>query len=198
MTLFQNKYRIESARMKNWDYRNAGAYFITICTKDRLCHFGKIQNGEMQLSDVGKLAEKYWMEIPDHFKNVRLGAFVVMPNHVHGVLILLDGLVGDGFVETLQCNVSTTENANQTDITDQPPETNQFMSNISPKSGSVSTIIRSYKSVCTKNINLQMPILNFAWQPRFHDHIIRDYQEYNRIENYIINNPKNWDSDKFK
>ncbi|SIT97706.1 REP element-mobilizing transposase RayT [Epilithonimonas bovis DSM 19482] len=180
MSLFRNKYRIPSARWQNWDYRNAGAYFITICTKDRLCFFGNVQDNKMQLSDAGILAEKYWKEIPGHFKNAQLGEFVVMPNHIHGIVILTD-LVG-----TLHCNVSI-----------ESPEINQFMSDISPKPGSVSTIIRSYKSVCTKNINLQNPVLNFAWQSRFHDRVIRDEMEYQRIANYIIHNPENWGNDKF-
>lgn len=193
MPKFQNKYRIESIRWQNWDYRNAGAYFITICTKDRLCYFGEIEDGAAQLSDAGQVAEKYWMEIPEHFKNVQLGAFVVMPNHVHGILILSD------VVGTLQCNVPTTTESASATTTVEPnqTETNQFMADISPKSGSVSTIIRSYKSVCTKHINLQKPALNFAWQPRFHDRVIRDEMEYQRIAHYIINNPKNWDRDKF-
>lgn len=189
MTLYRNKYRIESARWQNWDYRNAGAYFITICTKDRLYHFGNIVDGEMQLSDAGKLAEKYWLEIPNHFKNTRLGEFVVMPNHVHGILILMD--VFDP-VGTLQCNVPTGSKTVEKNST----KTNQFMSDISPKPGSVSTIIRSYKSVCTKNIHLQMSKLNFAWQSRFHDRVIRNEMEYNSVECYIINNPKNWRNDQ--
>lgn len=181
MSLFRNKYRIESARWQNWNYANAGAYFITICTKDRSCHFRDIENDEMQLSNAGKLAEKYWIEIPEHLKNVQLGEFLVMPNHIHGILILTDATVA---VEMLHCNVST-------------GEPNPFMSDISPKPGSVPTIIRSYKLICTKNINLQIPELDFVWQPRFHDRVIRDEMEYQRIVNYIINNPKNWGNDKF-
>lgn len=190
MTLFRNKYRSASTRLKNWDYRNAGAYFITICCKDRECFFGEVKNEEMQLNEIGKMAEKYWLEIPGHFKNVRLGEFVIMPNHMHGILIL-NGESGGGVVETLQCNVST-----ETITTTNHGDTNPFMSDISPKPGSVSTIIRSYKSVCTKNIN-QQHTLDFAWQPRFHDHVIRNHMEYSRIENYIIYNPKNWKEDRF-
>ncbi|WP_264550302.1 transposase [Flavobacterium sp. N2820] len=85
---FQNKYRIPSARLQTWDYANNGAYFITICTQNRHHFFGTIQNQEMQLSEIGKLAVQFWMEIPNHFPFIELGNFVVMPNHVHGILII--------------------------------------------------------------------------------------------------------------
>lgn len=92
MDKFKNKYRIPSARLQNWDYGANGAYFITICTHNREHFFGEIvvSAGEptMQLSEMGKLAEQHWMEIPTHFPFVELGNFVVMPNHTHGILIV--------------------------------------------------------------------------------------------------------------
>lgn len=88
MDKFQNKYRIPSARLQQWDYRWAGAYFITICTQNRIHYFGDIENGKMVLSNIGVLADAFWYEINNHAQNVELGEFVVMPNHVHGVLIL--------------------------------------------------------------------------------------------------------------
>jgi putative transposase len=214
MILFKDKYRIPSARLKGWDYRNGGAYFITICIKDRLNHFGECEDGKMILTDAGEIADKYWRTLPDHFNHVGLGEFVVMPNHIHGILVL------DPPVETLHCNVLVNpENKMGNNMTVQPDlqsndrdrmgdkktlhcnvSTNvekQFMSQISPKPGSVSTIVRSYKSACTKWINEHLPDLNFQWQERFHDHIIRNHEEYLRIENYIINNPGNWKEDKF-
>lgn len=88
MAKFKNKYRIESIRAQWWDYRNAGAYFITICTKNRAPYFGAIKEGKMQLSPTGVLADVFWHEIPKHTANAELGAFVVMPNHIHGIIIL--------------------------------------------------------------------------------------------------------------
>ena len=85
---YQNKYRIASARLQSWDYANEGAYFITICTKDRRHYFGTVENGKMVLSNAGVIANLMWFEIKNHGKNVELGEFVVMPNHVHGILIL--------------------------------------------------------------------------------------------------------------
>jgi len=85
---FLDKYRIPSARLQNWDYGWNGIYYITICTEGRENYFGKILNGVMELSEIGQLAHKFWFEIPDHFPFVFLDSFVVMPNHIHGILIL--------------------------------------------------------------------------------------------------------------
>jgi putative transposase len=182
MKKYNNKYRIESVRLKNWDYRNNGAYFITINTGNRKHFFGEIINSEMRLSPIGEYAENFWMEIPNHFPFVELGNFVVMPNHTHGILIInnVKSLQCNDIDKSLQCNDSTG---------------NQYYSDISPKSGSISTIVRSYKSVVSKHARL----LNteFNWQPKFHDHIIRNSESFERIQNYIENNPSNWKEDKF-
>ena len=189
MDKFNNKYRIPSARLQSWDYGANGTYFITICTKDRQHLFGDVSDGTMQLNELGQLAEKYWVEIPQHFPFIELGNFVVMPNHTHGILIIdkMDTVlpVDTPNVETLQCNVSTIPNANK----------NEQMAKISPKSGTISTIIRSYKSVVSKNARLIHA--DFNWQSRFHDHIIRDAQSFETIQDYIANNPMNWEKDKF-
>jgi len=189
MDKFQNKYRLQSARQQKWDYRSVGAYFITICTHGRECYFGKITNGKMKLSEVGILADVFWYEIKNHEKNVNLGEFVVMPNHIHGILVLTTDYREPPIVETLHAT-----SLPQPQLQPQPFK-NEFMANISPKSGSVSTIIRSYKSVITKHAHR----LGFAmeWQERFHDHIIRDGDEYQRISKYISNNPQNWKKDNF-
>lgn len=182
---FNAKYRIDSARLKNWDYRKNGAYFVTICTANRKHYFGEIVDNKtskkMILSDVGLLAEKYWEKIPNHFPFIELGNYVVMPNHVHGILII------NNVVETLHCNVSTESETGD--------EKKQFFSDISPKSGSISTIVRSYKSIVTRESHLINP--KFKWQPRFHDAIIRNSISFERIQNYIENNPSNWKEDKF-
>ena len=174
---FNGKYRIPSARAPWWDYRNNGAYFITICTKNRRHFFGNVVDGEMYLSDMGNIAHNFWAEIPAHFPFVHLGAFIVMPNHMHGILVIQNDLV-----ETLDSNVST-------DIAD-PPK-NKLMSSISPKTGSVSAIIRSYKSEVTKYCRKYFDP-NFGWQTRFHDRIIRDEEAFRRISRYIQQNPGNW------
>lgn len=211
MKKYNNKYRIESVRLKNWDYRNNGAYFITINTGNRKHFFGEIINSEMQLTPIGEYAENFWMEIPKHFPFVELGNFVVMPNHTHGILIINN-------VKSLQCNDSTVNKSLHCNEIDKPLQcneidkslqcnemdkslqcndstTHQYYSDISPKSGSVSTIVRSYKSVVSKHARLLNP--EFYWQPKFYDHVIRNSESFERIQNYIENNPSNWKEDKF-
>jgi REP element-mobilizing transposase RayT len=91
MSLFRNKYRNESARLPGWDYRNAGAYFITIVTKNRFRYFGEIENERMQYSPTGAIAYVLWNEFEHHEKNgIQLGEMVVMPDHLHGIIILPD------------------------------------------------------------------------------------------------------------
>ncbi|MEZ4901753.1 MAG: transposase [Spirosomataceae bacterium] len=130
----------------------------------------------------GAIVQGFWFEIPKHFPNIQLGEFVVMPNHIHGILVL------DNNVETLHCNVST-----DTDDTNK----SKFHQRISPKSGSISAIIRSYKAICTKHIQAIFPDKSFGWQERFWDHIIRDERSLGTIAEYIVGNPSKWDQDKF-
>lgn len=190
---FRGKYRNESPRLRNWDYGSDAAYFITICTKDRIHFFGEIEYGKMQVIPAGAIAHVLWHEIKNHAKNVELGEFVVMPNHVHGILILQgnDKYLTDDRRDVAR-NVPTnvpTDNAT--------PKTTQIkndqMADISPSSNTISSIIRSYKSAVTKYCNrLELPM---AWQPRFHDHIIRNDESFQRITAYIINNPAKWPDD---
>ena len=86
--LFRNKYRIESSRLKGYDYSGPGAYYITIVTRNRECLFGDVVNDKMILNESGKIADKYWKEIPEHFPNAILDEYIVMPNHLHGIINL--------------------------------------------------------------------------------------------------------------
>ena len=186
--LYQNTYRIPSARLQNWDYIWNAAYFVTICTHERECFFGEIVNDKMKLNDVGKYANQYWLDIPKHFSFVKLDNHVVMPNHLHGIIIIDKP---DDIVETLHATSLRQRQSTPTRKTFK----NEYMASISPKSGSLSTIIRSYKSSVTKNARLVNS--NFAWQFRFHDHIIRDDESFNNISEYINNNSSNWQEDEF-
>ena len=181
---FKKKYLFSSARLQNWDYASEGAYFITICTKDRKHYLGEIVEEEMILSNVGVIADLMWYEIKNHSKNIELGEYVIMPNHMHGILILND--VPLPVVETLHATSLRVESSTHK---------NEQMAKISPKSNSISSIIRGYKSAVTKHCNRLG--FDFAWQTRFHDHIIRDAQSFENIQNYIWSNPMNWEKDKF-
>lgn len=179
---FQDKYRIPSARLQNCDYGSNAIYFVTICTHGRELFFGEIADDKMVLSEIGEMAHRFWNEIPNHFPFVELGEFMVMPNHVHGILTF-NKLV----VETPNLGISTATE------TDQPNRTDAA----SQKwySGTLGIIINQYKRVCT--INARKVHSDFAWQSRFHDHIIRNNDSCYRISNYILSNPLNWAEDKF-
>jgi len=175
MQTFKNKYRTKTLRIQSWDYRWNGVYFITICTKGKAHYFGEINDDEMYLSPVGVIADVLWHEIKHHTQNVELDVFVVMPNHIHGILMI------NNSVETLHATSL--------------PKTPKTMSDISPKANSISSIIRSYKSAVTKHAHRLG--YEFEWQARFYDHIIRNEASLNQIQQYVINNPKSWKDDKF-
>ena len=201
MDKFAGKYRIPSARASWWDYASDGAYFVTICAANHECYFGEIVNGEMIYNEIGNIANQYWLDIPSHFPFVTLGAHIVMPNHVHGIVVInrtnVDNGVAtvDGFVETHNyASLPSERTPTTTTIPSEMPQSptkNKF----GPQSKNLASIIRGYKSAVKTYATTEG--LLFAWQSRFHDHIIRDDAEYRRIEQYIITNPQNWGKDKF-
>ena len=201
------KHHRRSMRLQGYDYSQAGLYFITICTHNREFLFGDIANGEMIWNDMGKIANEYWLEIPNHFPNAVLHEHIVMPNHTHGIIELTDSVGAS--------HVGTRHGVSLPDNTDNTVGTSHGMSlqhGVSPQHGvslqphqrefgkpipgSVSTIINQFKSSvkrwCNKN-----GYEHFKWQSRFHDHIIRDEKSYLTISEYIINNPVQWQEDKF-
>jgi len=247
---FQNEYRIPSARAQWWDYGWNAAYFVTICTAHRECYFGDIISVEtghrpvsgdkigndhcnetgqcpictnvMQLSEIGQLAERFWWTISEHFPFVKLDAFVVMPNHIHGILIIDKQEIGGKIVdmdivqtgrcsvcgdnngnhiddhidvETGHCPVSTNGDTNGDETAATEPKTPGEMRFRNQGKRTLSSIIGSYKSIVTKHAHSIHA--DFEWQARFHDHIIRDQDEYYRIASYIENNVANWQNDKF-
>ena len=179
---FKNIYRIKSARKTEWDYTNDGWYFITICTKNMEMFFGNITDGKMNLSEIGKIVENYWLEIPKHFSFVELDEFSIMPNHNHGIIGI------NNFCR--QCD-GRDEAVPRLYDGDYPQ-----MSEISPKSKSLSVIVGSFKSVSTKTIHQKFPEINFAWQPRFYDRIIRNEKELDKIRKYIFENVLKWEFDR--
>jgi putative transposase len=213
MTLkFQNKYRIPSARASWWDYGANGYYFVTICTAGHECCFGNVVAGEMCLSEIGKLAQQYWLDIPKHFPFIQLHSFVVMPNHVHGIIVIdkqNDDRINERTVETPYMGVSIKQIINQetsnhiVSLNNKPiqntetPKLGVSTVNASMKwdPGILGVIINQYKRICTIHARKTYPY--FAWQTRFHDHIIKTDEAYQLIARYIENNPMNWAADKF-
>ncbi len=217
---FRNKYRVPSARLQNWDYGSNGAYFITICTKEMQHFFGEVVDKNMILNSVGLLAEEYWTEILKQFPYVEFGNFQIMPNHMHGILIIDKSVVTavetrfiasnlENKIEFIASNLDgITEDENIKDDADSsetrliasvPPEKDGiggFAGENNPMlADNISRIIRWYKGRCTFEMRKINP--NFGWHSRFHDHIIRNSESFERIQNYIEENPARWEEDKF-
>jgi REP element-mobilizing transposase RayT len=177
MTLYQNKYRVESPRLRGWDYRSPGWYFVTICTRDHLCILGNVARGQMQLSPSGEVAESELRNLPHHYVHVSIDHFIVMPNHIHAIVVI------EG-----QHRHSTN------------PETRTQAPSIGglllmpPKAGSLSAIIRSYKAGVTRRCH-EMGLKTFEWQSGFYDHIVRANTSLQAIRDYIEKNPANWPHD---
>jgi len=179
MARFKNKYRIESTRLPEWDYASAGWYFVTICVKNRQPAFGRIQNGEMRFSALGEIAHRFLANIPDHYPHTQLDAFVVMPDHVHAIIVIND-----------EPNVETSHG------TSLHPPRKQINRKFGPlQPGSLSKIIQAYKAAVTRQARRE-GVSEFAWQERFHDHIVRDDQSLQNIRAYILDNPEKWDRDE--
>jgi len=165
---FKNK----TIRLKNYDYSYPGAYFVTICIHEKNCFFGKIENEKMTLNRSGKIANNCWKEIPIHFDNVELGEYIIMPNHVHGILFYF----GDSTKQKIE------------------PYSNEdtMLDKMHKK---LSIIVGSYKSAVTKQINRTNQGLKFKWQTSFYDHIIRNNKGLQNITEYIRLNPVKWFED---
>ncbi|WP_228054878.1 transposase [Kordia antarctica] len=182
---FKNKYRIQSTRLQYWNYGRNAAYFVTICTKNRTHFFGQIISGTMILSETGKIANQNWLTIPKQFPYVKLGDHIVMPNHVHGIIIIDKN--DDDPVEARLIALPQDHSHKKS---------GGFAGNKNPMlNNNLSRIIRWYKGRTT--FECRKIDSDFEWQSRFHDHIIRNEKSFSNISNYIINNPANWKEDKF-
>jgi REP element-mobilizing transposase RayT len=171
----------KSIRLKGYDYAQEGLYFITICCQDKAQLFGEIMNGEMILNECGEIADKCWMEIPEHFPNVELHEYIIMPNHVHGII----EIKFKSNVPTVIPSVATvaTVGANNHSPLRSPSKT-------------IGSMVRGFKIGVTKWMRQNTNVYD-VWQRNYYDNIIRNDQSYQRISNYIQNNPKNWKEDKF-
>lgn len=176
-TKFKDTYRIETTRLKNWDYGSNGFYFITICTKGKQPYFGRIVNNNdvrTQMdgnvnrlqpihlyTQIGNIVNQYWNEIPKHFPFVELDAFVIMPDHVHGVLFL-----------------------------NRPKYESWRTNSFKPQSENLASIVRGFKAAVKKYAVLNR--LEFDWQSRYYDHVIHSENELNTIRQYITDNSMKW------
>lgn len=194
---YKGKYRISSARLKNWDYGSNAPYFVTICTGNKISYFGSIQEGQMHLSYLGQLANKYWLEIENKFPFVVLDHFVVMPNHVHGIInISRDAVyrVSNGAENTDAINQDAIKDAINRVSTD--GRIGGITGNNNPMlHQNLPRFVHWYKGRCT--FEMRKTYTKFSWQPRYHEHVIRNEESYLKISEYIQNNPLRWLEDKY-
>jgi putative transposase len=171
----------KSIRLKGYDYTQPGGYFVTAVTFRRECLFGEILNEKMILNRYGKIVDECWQAIPAHFLNVELGAYVVMPNHVHGIIVICEN-------ETIPpATVGATHWVAPTKITPTHRPTG-------PRKGSLGAIIGAFKMAATRQIMSKLDGANI-WQRGYYEHIVRDEMDANRIHAYIEANPANWAED---
>lgn len=178
----RDQHNRRSIRLRDYDYSSPGEYFITICTQNRECLFGEVVDGEMESNKIGQIALRFWKQIPDRYENVILDAFVVMPNHVHGIVGIEYDMeshpVGAIYELPLQ---------------DDDPE--KFRK--SRRQMYLSKIIGWYKMNVAKQSNIILDNTgNRFWQRNYYEHIIRNEKSLNRIKNYIQNNPASWEEDQ--
>jgi REP element-mobilizing transposase RayT len=161
-----NERHRQSIRLLRYDYTQAGAYFVTICTHNRECLFGEVNaQGEMMINDLGRLVERCWNNIPSHFPNIALDTFVVMPNHVHGIIVINTGAT----------------------------HASPLQRRSGPLQHSIGAMVGSFKSAATRHINQHRQIsCTPVWQRNYYEHIIRNEESLNRIRQYIIDNPARW------
>jgi len=178
---YRNKYRIESNRWQYWDYSAQGGYFITMCIKDRDTILGKIFNGEMHLSEYGEIVKNEFVNMGTYNKRATVDEWVIMPNHVHCIITL-----GATVVEKIhEFSLPPTE----IDIKQYRRLRRKML---------IPLLEGKFKTLTSKQINiLRKTPGRQTWQFDYYDHVIRDNHEYNRIQQYIINNPAKWQDDTF-
>ena len=179
MTFNPDIHNRRSIRLKHYDYTQPGGYYITMVIQDRTCILGEITNGEMILSESGKIVQSEWMHTPEIRPNIRLDMYVIMPNHIHGIIVITGrGTKHRAPTPTMKQNTA------------------QYESFGKPVSNSIPTIVRSFKAIATKQINQLRNTPGLAvWQRNYYEHIIRDDNELNHIREYIQNNPLRWEFD---
>jgi putative transposase len=201
-----------SIRLKGYDYTKNGAYFITICTHEHEGIFGKIENGRMLLNELGEIANACWMEIPKHFTGVELDEFIIMPNHIHGIIVVakrtsVEAMTSQVRLEAAHAGTMTVHvvGADLADVgaKNLSPLQCKYSSPLQSSdrqrpfgtSKTIGSIIRGFKIGVTK-WSRQNTTIKTIWQRNYYDRIIRDNNELNIKREYIINNPEKWDEDE--
>lgn len=172
--LFKNKYRSNSLRLKSWDYSKSGGYFVTMCTQLKHFQLCQIVNERVKLNNSGEIVQAAWHNIPQHFPNIILDEFVVMPDHVHGIIIIDRNNVDVAYMQHVRKNARK-----NIDPIKYRVERSKML---------LSRVIQQFKSTVTREINKKYNT-KFKWQRNYYEHIIRDEPELQRIRKYIRENP---------
>ncbi len=172
-----------SLRLPGYDYSQCGAYFMTICTENRKCLFGRVLDGLMVLSDVGRVIEAEWLRTPTIRPQVQLDAYVVMPNHIHGILLI------DGDSEGNSRSGSTSGRMQDAPTADGP-------TGFQAPSRTAGAVVRGFKGATSSQVTRMLRSRDImVWQRNYYEHIIRDEGDLNRIREYIEGNPARWADD---
>jgi len=196
MSLYKNKYRIESNRRRFWDYSAPGSYFITVCVENREHILGWIENRKMILSDAGNIVSGYFVELTSYHKRITLDEWVIMPNHFHCIITLGDYGFDNGISVVGDCDAIDKFHEIYLRI-QHPTETDIKQFRKLRRKMLIPKIMGKFKMQTSKQINmLRNTPGTKTWQHDYHDHIIRNESEYQRIKKYIRDNPLNWKDDK--
>lgn len=187
----QGKRHRKSIRIKGYDYASSGAYYVTIVVQGRECLFGEIIDSEMNLNEYGEIVQKWWDKIPNHFPNVELGAFIIMPNHVHGIIFITAERRGEV--------LSPRDNPNNNNPDAYVDGASNMGGETPPlRKPTLGQIIAYFKYQSTKEMNrieTEKAITKF-WQRNYYEHIIRDEKDLQNKTDYIEANPSLWDEDE--
>jgi len=176
-----------SIRLQGYDYSQNGAYYVTLCTQNRECLFGEIVKGQMILNEYGKIVEQCWNDLPDHYNNIELDAYVIMPNHFHGIILITDNVD----------NVDNVRAIHELPIHELPRQ-QQKQRQQQRRKMLLPKIVGRFKMNSAKQINQMRNTPGISvWQRNYYEHIIRDEKSLENIRNYIINNPAKWQDDDY-
>lgn len=196
-----NIHHRRSIRLKGYDYSQAGLYFVTICVQHREHLLGEIENGKMILNDAGMMVETEWLKLQERFKNIRLHEYVVMPNHFHAILEIVN--VVEATLVVVQKEEGQPQGIAPT-IPVSPTDNGQPQGGASTtKNKTLGNILGAFQSIVTVEYIRGVKTLGWRpfdgklWQRNYYEHIIRNEQSYQNISNYIINNPAKWTDDNF-
>ena len=169
-----------SIRLKGYDYSQVGAYFVTICTHNKACVFGDVVDGEMRLNEYGAIVKDEWLRTDTLRENVVIDEYIIMPNHIHGIVIIM----GDGRGTLQRASTGPIRATHRV-----APTARGLISN------SIGAIIGQFKSIVTKDVR-KMGFRYFKWQRNYYEHVIRNEDKLNRTREYVLNNPLQWQFDR--